>query len=292
MASNVDKRKLTLQDLLAFMEAEAEKNNERFEKSNQRLDEIKALATKQLELEVKYTALEAAHEELKAEHIKLKGDHYNLVGIVSRFEQEPLNANIMVRGVPELANEKLHDVIHAIIKLVDDKLSIKISAAFRVGPKVTGQHRSILVKLSSSRIKSQLLAAKRKVKVDCSAVVVNGKAIGGPGETVYFGEHLASLNARTFYIARQLVKKKQLLHAFTRNGRVWVRKGEGEDAQLVTNESQFSDILNPMATEESETDTVPESGGGVNESLQILNECISHTKTPRPQRKKAKKPAN
>lgn len=258
---------------MTFLKLEADKNEkfrQTIEKSNKHWgDEIKAIKKAQAESDVKFQALKIEHEQLKS-------DHNQLQATFMRSQQDPLNSNIIVRGIPETDGENLHKIIAATIKLVDDKLKVKLSTVSRIGKKVSGTNRQILVNLASSGVKSQLMALKLRKVVKCSDVIVDGKAIGSAEDFIYFGEHLASLNAHIFFIARQLVKKGQLVHAFTRNGAVYVRKSKDDEPQLINNQNQFAAVLKPPGSEAGSDDA--------DESLVILKDCITKAKTPRPRR--------
>lgn len=158
--------------------------------------------------------------------VQLRSTVNELQSSVLRLEQEPLNSNLLIRGIPEQNAEKLKDIVTAVFHSIDDKVKPQLTAVSRMGQKNDQKNRPILVKLSSSAMKMQLLTEKRKKQLACSDIVVNGKCLGAATDMIFLGEHLAPINSRLFYIARQLVKKNELLHAWARDGHIFVRKAE------------------------------------------------------------------
>lgn len=195
---------------------------------------------------------------------------------VTRLQQATLNTDLTVRGVPENDREKLKDVIIEVFKKIDDELNPNIVSIFRLGTKSAEIHRSILVKLSMPQEKSQLIAKKIKVQLNCSEIIVKNKPIGKLEDKIFFGEHLAAANSKIYYIARQLVKKKQLFAAWTRNGKVFVRKADGGDAEIVEHEEYFKTVLD-LGHDGNEAER-GDAGGECRKSMAILEECISSAK--------------
>lgn len=252
---------VTNENLLQFMK-DCQKKNEQW------YNEVKDLKKEHLQLVSKVSAVEASH-------IKLSNKVDRHQAVLSRLEQGPLNANLLIRGINENKSEKLPNIAGACFKAVDSKIKFSILSARRVGKKQDNQNRAILVQLSSTTAKTQLMNAKRKKPLAASNVVVEGKCLGGPDDLIYFGEQLGSLNSRIYFVARQLVKKGQLHSTWTRNGVVSVRKCEGDDPQDILDEDAFKDLFTSDVLDEDCGDEV-----GVNQSLRILDECLNSTISP------------
>lgn len=168
---------------------------------------------------------------------------------VAQLEQERFNNNLVIRGVPEQDGEKVREVVAELIKNVNDTIRYKVVNAHRLGYKSTAKDRPILVKFASAEQKSQILREKKKKQINCSEVTVNGTKLGSNKNTVYFGEHLAPINAKLAYIARKLVKKNELAQSWTSNGKVFVRKsGANETPIMIRHESHFVAILNEVTS--------------------------------------------
>lgn len=67
----------------------------------------------------------------------------------------------------------------------------------------------IIVRFTSRRVRDSVFNAKKQLK--------------GQGSNIYINEHLSPENSRLFKLARQLVKSKKLISAWTNNGVVYTR---------------------------------------------------------------------
>lgn len=246
-----------------------------------KLAAIEAVCSDIKDAKIALAKLETKCAQLEAESKEIKSDFADLQTTVARLSQHNVNTNILIRGVPEKSGEKLPEAVATIIKFVDEKNKHKILSTHRVGKSVAGKTRAILVQLSSSHEKLQLLALKRKKNVKCSDISVQGKKLGDENDVVYFGEHLAPFNARIYYIARQLVKKKELHSCWVRNGIVSVRKAEGQEPLNVYHENQFAEVVVPSTTEDG-TESIADK------SIQILDECLKSAQKPRAKRAAAR----
>lgn len=204
----------------------------------------------------------------------LSSDVINLQVAVSRLEQHQQNANLLIRGVPESEAENakmLKEIVSAIFKKVDEAAKMKISSLYRLGSKAADKERTILVKFQTTSERNKVLAAKKKIKISLADVIVNGAAIGNSNKLIFFGEHLCPVNDRIFFVARKLIKKNELVHAWPSNGQIFVRKATGENPIMVSHESQFASVLgqSPVAV----SGNLDESTS-INQSLVHLEECL------------------
>lgn len=262
----------TNDDLMAYMKAEFKDMKDKSDKWYKEMQELK----------LQQNNLNTEFLQLKKSHFSLESDVKDLEVAVARLEQAKLNMNMLIRGIPEAENETskaTKEIVTALLKRVDDKSKVKFASTHRIGLKSKGQSRSILVKFQSIAARNLLLSAKKKMSLTCADINVNGKPIGKKSDVIYFGEHLAPLNARLFYIGRQLVKKQQFVHVWPQNGNIFVRKEASSNPLMVCHVSQFSSILDDRkgAGDVVEETAIEQSAEDepLDDSLVVLNEVVN-----------------
>ena len=88
--------------------------------------------------------------------------------------------DVIIRGVVEVEknNEELWTTVQLIILKVNCPQVVSICSIRRMGRKIEGKNliRPILVTLNTRDEKKSIMAAKRKVQLDCSQIVFETKA--------------------------------------------------------------------------------------------------------------------
>lgn len=221
---------MSIADLWKNIKEEFKTDREKFKML---LNEVKDIKTSHCNLEGKVNIIEGTV-------CNVTRDLQNLQSNIARIEQTPLNCDLFIRGVPEKRGEELGAIVLETFKVVNPANSWTIVAAYRLG---SGKRRPILVKMQSMAVKNQIMKEKKRKLLNCSEINVNGEKLGTERDIIFFGEHLGPLNARIYYIARRLTKQKLFVHCWTRNGKTFVRKEEGDSPYIINHESNFAEIL-------------------------------------------------
>jgi hypothetical protein len=132
-------------------------------------------------------------------------------------------SNLLVTGLPYVSaaeatsTESSIATETALLRLVNDQLGLSISpgdisTAHRLPKTRTDdQPATVIVRFTNLKAREQVYRARFGLK-------------NIPGQRIYVNEHLTRKNASVFRAARELVKKKVLHSATTKNGFVFVKK--------------------------------------------------------------------
>ncbi|KAL4718700.1 hypothetical protein ACJJTC_002181 [Scirpophaga incertulas] len=169
-------------------------------------------------------------------------------------DQELLSNDIELAGVPEKNQESLTTLVKMLsVKLgveFDERDMVRIE---RVGStlrdRVDGgattsggnsdlaeRPRIITVRFARRSVRDQWLSAARVRRKITSADI---EMPGSPCR-IYINERLTKRNRLLFYSARQAGVKAHWKYVWTRNGKIYARKEEGQPAVLIRNEQDVS----------------------------------------------------
>lgn len=188
----------------------------------------------------KVMTLETENEELKSKVLDLQL-RCNLV------EQKLRQNNIEIQCIPERKNENLMEIITVLGKAVgceiNDKDVLHITRTSK-NNRANSRPRSIVVQLSSPRLRDQILAgvAKHNKKNPDNKFNTSLVGLAGTPTPVYVSEHLSPANKALHAAARLKAKEKSYRFVWVRNGRILMRKNEESEYVLVKN----LDVLNTL----------------------------------------------
>lgn len=165
---------------------------------------------------------------LSQENGQLKQEVKVLKVMLNQTRQEKLNSNMLIRGLFEAEKKQvdLELITSLCISNVDPLLNAnKIQHITRIGKKMEGKVRPILVEFSHPSVRDNILNKKKILKSMTGADV--SWEYGDLGkEQVYFDEHLTKENANIFARARGL-KKMGFKYIWVKRGRILGRLNEG-----------------------------------------------------------------
>lgn len=202
--------------------------NERLKEFDSRLTVMEKHALEQTHSDP--TSTEVAIAQLRAE--------------LNDRDQELLLNDLDITGISE---EKSESVIH-IATLVAAKLGVKLDEsdivrAERVGPIRGGREevstRPIVVRLARRALRDDIIRAAR-VRRAATTADMN---LPGPERRFYVNERLTKYNRQLFNSARVAAKKCKYKFVWSRDGKIYVRKSEGQPGFRVRNEQDIKRIF-------------------------------------------------
>lgn len=183
---------------------------------------------------------EEKFEVIIQENINLKSKVKSLEGRLDEIEQYSRVNCLEINGVPELKNENILEVVKSIGKSLGVEITEEmIDASHRMGSKKDGKHRGIIVKFTRRIIKEELLG-KRKIKRNLNTHDLNMK--NSPAEVVYINESLSPARRKILNAARALKKEKGYTFVWVRDGRIFLRKNEGDPVIVASTMDQLSSL--------------------------------------------------
>lgn len=223
----------------------------------------------------------------------------NLKARVNSMEQNMLINNIIIRGVKEL--ESNEDDLGIMVDLMMCKLekdfeSSEVLSSHRIGVKKTDKPRLILVKMTNVDSKTKIMKNLKDKSLDCSQFTSKNKAWGTKNDRIFLGDHLTSTTNNIFYHARQLKKRNKVKYAWSKLGKIYVKKDDDSRAVQIKCQDQlsqfdkqlYSDEESSCSESETEAEIVIDSKKRPKRKLdRTHSDPILHTKrSPRPKRTK------
>lgn len=154
------------------------------------------------------------------------------------LEQHSRETNIEVNGVPESKSENLMTVARKICNIISvptEYIEAATCTRVRKMNETNNRPRAIIIKLSSTRARDEILAAVTKFNKKNISNKLNTEHLGfrEAKSPVYVSEHLTpffkALHART----RQVAREKEYKFVWVRNGRIFVRKNDQSTAKQI-----------------------------------------------------------
>ncbi|XP_028176891.1 uncharacterized protein LOC114364788 [Ostrinia furnacalis] len=159
---------------------------------------------------------------------------------LSQIEQQSRECNIEIQCVPEFKNENLLTTFQQLLKITSCELPNADIVSYHRVAKINSESerpRNIIVKLSSTRARDQVLAAVKVFNRQNKNNMLNTSLLGIASEKrpIYVTEHLSPSNKQLHAAARAFAKEKQYEFVWIRGGRIFIRKDSNHASVLVQN---------------------------------------------------------
>lgn len=160
-----------------------------------------------------------------------------LKGELNDLKQRDLGLNIIIKNIPEKANEEaefVHTITHKILELLNiEEVSRKLKDARRIGKKTAQYSRSIRVVVSDLETKQQIMRNKRKTNLNLSLIVIGNQKMGKATDVIYIDEHLTYHSSRMFKEAREIKRTGLAKYAWTKYGRVYLKYNDNATPMVI-----------------------------------------------------------
>lgn len=171
-----------------------------------------------------------------------------LKGTVNEMEQEKLKCNIIIQGIPEIESEPncLIDMVESFLRHLDNTMKKEcMQLVKRFGPKKSreGFIRPILVKFNDEDIKANIMQAKKSTQTHCGIFTTNNKKWGTTNDKIFISDHLTQMNSQIFWQMRQWKKSNKIKYAWTKMGKIYIKKSDEDPAILVRNLDHVSALI-------------------------------------------------
>lgn len=227
------KHEMQVVELLHEMRKEINENSKNI---STRLDRVERFLTEELEaLKLQMSALKEENEQLKETCSNLQNENqsyckqlHEIKNEVNEMQQYSRNRNIEIVGVPLTEKEDVFSIIEKVATVIDVNYDKKdISAAHRL-PSRKGYHPNIIIQFVSRSTRQEWLSAGKKKNL-------NAKQLSPHLQTsnIYINEHLTPLNKALLGRARRLKKENIVDFVWCKEGKVFVRRQDGDKAHVV-----------------------------------------------------------
>ncbi len=217
------------------------------------------------ELKNEVESLKEENKSLKEEYLKLKRRTERLEFEVSNkdkkirelkihadaVEQQLYDKDLQLVGVPEIpSGDDVESDLKTVIKLVQDKMNINIKPTdveniHRQGKRKSDKTRDIVIRFRKTAMRNQIFTNRKKTATHSD-----------PKRNIYVNDKLTEYRRDLLYAARQLVKHKKIMAAWSQQGNILIRKTEEDSVIHVTCHDQLAELTQePDETEEPMEDT-------------------------------------
>uniref|UniRef100_A0A8D9FB52 FP protein C-terminal domain-containing protein n=1 Tax=Cacopsylla melanoneura TaxID=428564 RepID=A0A8D9FB52_9HEMI len=147
---------------------------------------------------------------------------------VNELEQYSRRSNIQITNVAEMPNEDLEKMICEVGEKIGIKINMKqdIQAIHRVPTKSANSPKPIIVKFTNRMQRNNFIKEAKKKKLKCNQLNSTQDILFSNNKSIYFNDHLTPHNSKIFYEARKCVTEKNAKSAWTRDGKIYLKRDD------------------------------------------------------------------
>jgi hypothetical protein len=180
-------------------------------------------------------------ENLRLENVNLKKKVAELELRLEDSEQYTRSNTVEIQGIPENKNEDVYEIVRQVGVALDMNFSREaIDVCHRLGKRPDSiRPAGIVVKFVRREVKQTMLE-KRRVKRN-----LNTKDVGFTqtnAEPVYINESLSPAKRKLFAAARVLKREKGYTYLWVRNGKIFMRKSQGDPVIVISSQEQIEKL--------------------------------------------------
>lgn len=178
-------------------------------------------------------------ESLKKENVNLGNQVSAYKMQLENLEQYNRNRNVEITGVPEVAEERMSDIVGKLshISGVTVDMSKDIQAMHRVPTKNEKGPKPIIMQFSNRQLRDSFLQKSKKSYIKSTDFVQ-----GIPITKIYVNEHLTPYNRNLLYQAKKL-REKGYKFVWTVDGKVFIKKSESERSVRVWSVDEVNKLM-------------------------------------------------
>lgn len=216
-------------------------------------DELQNIKT---EIEDSAKLMNAKYEEIRTSVGRLEGERSeqrkyidHLEKQIKDFQENHRPAVIELRNISPKPNENASDLTEIVVGVCRSlEVQVKpeeIRDIYRV-QNSQGPSKQIIAEFQSVTLKNAILRAVRdfnKGKPPSEKLNSEHSGLTGERTPIYIADRLPAAARKLFFDARKFAKSNGCQYCWTANGKIFIRKKEGEKPVLILSESSFQNIL-------------------------------------------------
>ncbi|XP_045500728.1 uncharacterized protein LOC123698178 [Colias croceus] len=210
-------------------------------------DSINFISNQYDEMKKDYEISKVKLTDLEKQNTILNNTIEDLCVRINQTEQQLRQNNIELQCVPERKNENLIDIVAHLGNILGcDLSSDNVLHCTRTAKTKTEnpRPRSIVVQLSSVRLRDQVIAAVSKFNKENPQSKLNTAHVGLTGNSpIFVNEHLSPANKSLHAATRIKAKEKGYKFTWIRNGKIFIRKNEGSQYIQVKNKISLDNLI-------------------------------------------------
>ena len=232
-----------------LLEVLKREQNHKFETLSAAIDDIKK---QNCEIQSSVEFLSQSYDSIIKQIDKLeKEKQQNLLQIklletrMENYERLSRSTCIEIKNIPTIPSETKDKLLNMVIS-VGSSLNVPINSheikdVFRVNSR-DATNRPVLVDFTGVMLKERVIKMYRKSNRENNRLTTDRLKLPGLSKPVFISESLTPKMKRLFFLARDFAKLNNYSHCWVSNGKILLRKKEGERSIIVRNETDLSDI--------------------------------------------------
>lgn len=181
---------------------------------------------------------EKKHNEEKIELLNTK---------IEELQRQLKSTYIEIRNVPSnkyIGKQDLNNITQNLFKNINVVIENRdVKQIYHINNK--NNKGTVIVELATVELKSNILKATKELNKLHPSNKLNTSHLGiecDPIQPIYITESLTSNARKLFYQARDTAKTLNYKYCWTRNGKIFLRKAEGDPSIEIKNEFQFEEL--------------------------------------------------
>lgn len=225
---------------------------EKMESFDRKLDSVEGKMDLRLsKVEDQCASLQKKAHKTEKRQSYLINEVTKLKASVNLLEQEKLSNNIIMKGVKEIEGTEDTHILPIMVKSILETLdssfeSRQVLSARRIGVKKNNNPRLIVVEMVKADCKLKIMKNLKGKDLNCSQFNYNGVTWGSPDDKIFLNDQLTPISSNLFFQARQLRKNNKVKYAWSKLGKIYIKKDDNSRAyhikcleQLIQLEKRF-----------------------------------------------------
>lgn len=181
---------------------------------------------------------------------KLQEENKALNHRVNNLEQYSRRSNIQITNIPMVADENIEKIVCEIGQKVGVDINFRsdIQAAHRVPTSSQKSTQPIIVKFSNRQLRNEYIKKAKQAKLKCNQLDCTASLLFSGNNKIFFNDHLTPENSKLFFEVRKMVKENKIESAWTRDGKIFVRRVAGSPPFQIGDMHDLQPFLVPYST--------------------------------------------
>ncbi|KAI5754242.1 hypothetical protein M8J77_007044 [Diaphorina citri] len=179
---------------------------------------------------------------------KLEEDNRDLAKRLSEMEQYSRRSNIQINNVPIVANESLEKLVCEMGQKIGVPINFKtdIQAAHRIPTASSAAIKPIIVKFTNRNLRNSFLVKAKASKLKCNQLECTKDLLFSSNSKIFVNDHLTPANKKLFFETRKCVKEKKAKSAWTRDGKIFLRRDEMSAPTRISDNQDLQTFLSSI----------------------------------------------
>ncbi|XP_031340941.1 uncharacterized protein LOC116181804 [Photinus pyralis] len=236
----------TLKDIMKELRALSAKNSFITEKISACQKSIEDVKTSLHVQEVKVQEYINITENLRSQNASLISQVCQLTSKVNQQEQYSRANTLELHGIPVAPHEDILKIVISVGNAVNFKITpTVVDVAHRLRPRDNNTNRpsGIIIKFVRRYDKEGFLrAVKSRKNFSSHDLTDNASLLELPSSQIFAVESLSPYNKQLFHQCRQFKKDHAFKYLWTKNGRIFLRRADGENVSIISNEDELKKL--------------------------------------------------